>query len=289
MNLQIQKIIIAIDKHLINSNQSSIDANTANAMLDRLGLLKNSKDRPGKPLRDLLRKGLLAHAYQSGGKGSTWIIPKSKLGNEKTDKHTFEITTQKGLFTKPEKTNSRNLSSVQIEKNLLNEMSYRKASVIDAIVPNVPGIYFVRINANGVLPAAFKKHQIERGHNILYIGIATTSLKTRFLNQELRARGHGTFFRSIGAMLGYTPIKGSLITKSNKRNFKFSKESEREIINWINNNLIVHWSECVESLEELESVLVGKHQPLLNIAKNPSAIEILKGLRKRCVDIANSK
>lgn len=289
MSLQIQKIIAAIDKHLSNSNQSSIDANTANVLLDRLGLLKNSKDRPGKPLRDLLRKGLLPHAYQSGGKGSAWIIPKSKLGNQKTENPTPLITRQNKNISKQKKATFVDLSSNQIEKNLLNEKFFKKAATIDEIVPKVPGIYIVRINVNNALPAEFRKQQIERGHNILYIGIATTSLKSRFLNQELRARGHGTFFRSVGAMLGYTPPKGSLISKANKRNYKFSAESEREIISWINKNLIVHWSECEESLEELESVLVSKYRPLLNIAKNPSALEILQTLRRKCVDIANGK
>ena len=289
MSNQIQQIISAIDKLLVNSNQSSIDANTANAMLDRLGLLKNSKDRPGKPLRDLLRKGLLPHAYQSGGKGSTWIIPKSKFRNHKAEKHTIEITSQNKLIPKQRKIIYANHSSAQIEKNLLNEKYSKKASTIDEIVPNVPGIYIVRINSNVTLPDAFRSHQIERGHNILYLGIATTSLKSRFLNQELRARGHGTFFRSIGAMLGYTPIKGSLITKANKRNYKFPVESEQEIISWINKNLIVHWSECEESLEDLETVLIGKYRPLLNIAKNPSALEILQALRRKCVEIANGK
>jgi hypothetical protein len=40
--------------------------------LDRLGLLRDSPSRQGKPLRDLLRAGLIARAYQEGGR--FWYI-----------------------------------------------------------------------------------------------------------------------------------------------------------------------------------------------------------------------
>lgn len=43
----------------------------AAAELDRLGLLRDSQTRKGKPLRDLLRAGLIEHAYQEG---TRWFI-----------------------------------------------------------------------------------------------------------------------------------------------------------------------------------------------------------------------
>ncbi|HYK77006.1 MAG TPA: hypothetical protein VEV16_08510, partial [Daejeonella sp.] len=49
----------------------------ANAILAKAGILRDSEDRPGKPLRDLLRKGQLPHAFQSAGIGSSWTIPHS--------------------------------------------------------------------------------------------------------------------------------------------------------------------------------------------------------------------
>lgn len=68
-------IISAIDKYLERTGQSSIGPVEANEMLAKAGLLRDSKDRPGKPLRDLLRKGQIPHAFQSGGKGTEWTIP----------------------------------------------------------------------------------------------------------------------------------------------------------------------------------------------------------------------
>lgn len=70
-------LIEYLDNHLIQTGQVSIDPVQANAILAKAGLLRDSRDRPGKPLRDLLRKGQFPHAFQSGGKGSGWTIPHS--------------------------------------------------------------------------------------------------------------------------------------------------------------------------------------------------------------------
>lgn len=48
----------------------------ANRLLAKRGLLNDSPHRPGLPLRNLLRAKLLPHAFQVGGKGSEWRIPR---------------------------------------------------------------------------------------------------------------------------------------------------------------------------------------------------------------------
>ncbi len=174
-----------------------------------------------------------------------------------------------------------------LEKALMNEKNFKNASDIDNLVPNVSGLYCIRISDTNKLPKPFNTFLANRQHNIIYIGIATESLNKRFLNQELRANGHGTFFRSIGAVLGYRPPKGSLATKANKRNYKFSQTDEQKIIKWINDNLIVNWVEFTGDFETIETELIIKHRPLINLAKNPSALQLLSDLRKECVQIAN--
>ena len=104
----------------------------------------------------------------------------------------------------------------------MNEKNFKLASEIDSQVPHNSGLYCIRIKNANALPAPFGRILKERNINIIYIGIASKSLNRRMLNQELRAIGHGTFFRSLGAMLGYRPPKGSLNDKANKRNYKFS-------------------------------------------------------------------
>jgi hypothetical protein len=98
-------------------------------------------------------------------------------------------------------------------KVLMNEKNFKSAKDIDNLVPDEPGLYCIRINDPQLLQDPFSSILKERKHTIIYIGIASQSLKKRFLGQELRAKGHGTFFRSIGAVLGFTPEPGSLIDK----------------------------------------------------------------------------
>lgn len=282
-----KEIIEYLDRYLRRTGQSSIDPVEANTILATAGLLRDSKDRPGKPLRDLLRKGQLPHAFQSGGKGSSWIIPISS-------KHTSRAIAIKSDLVKVK--NSTKVFKVlkvstadtsQIEKILMNVENYKSAGSIDNLVPHNSGLYCIRISDINKLPKPFDSFLSDRQHDIIYIGIATGSPNGRFLNQELRANGHGTFFRSIGAVLGYLPPKGSLVNKANKRNYKFYPSDERKIVKWINENLKVSWVEFNGDIEALETDLISKNRPLINLAKNPSALKELSDLRKVCVQVAN--
>ena len=173
-------------------------------------------------------------------------------------------------------------------RGLLTSDSFKPAGSIDHVVPQQPGIYAIRVDDRASLPGDFSQLSTQSGHQLLYIGIASQSLHKRFLGQELRARGHGTFFRSIGAVLGYRPEVGSLIGKKNTRNYKFSSVDEHEIIAWINRSLSVNWIEFpTEALHQAETALITEHRPLLNIAGNPAALTQLSALRAECVRIAN--
>lgn len=281
------EIIKHLDNYLTRTRQPNIDPVEANAILAKAGLLRDSKERPGKPLRDLLRKGKLPHAFQSGGKGSSWTIPHS-------GKRTSTALTKQSLVTKVEQPVKRvkaaqdsTTSNSLLEKMLMNEKNFKSAGSIDTIVPHSPGLYCIRISNVNKLPKPFNTILADRQHNIIYIGIASESLYRRFLSQELKAKGHGTFFRSIGALLGHRPPKGSLVNKANKRNYKFSAFDEQKIIKWINENLKVNWIDFSGDFEILETELIIKYRPLINLAKNPSALQELSDLRKLCVQIAN--
>ena len=287
MSKDIKAIITYLDNYLTRTKQPNIDPVRANEILAKAGLLADSLHRRGKPLRDLLRKGYLPHAYQTGGKGSSWKIPHS---NKKLSK----IVTTKTVAIKVDRPTQKvkdipvsKVQSAQLEKVLMNEKNFKSAASVDKIVTPNPGLYCIRITDHNKLPKPFNTLLKDREHNIIYIGIATESLHKRFLNQELRAKGHGTFFRSIGAALGFKPPKGSLLLKKNKRNYKFSKTDEQKIIKWINDNLVVNWVEFSGDLDTIENDLINKHRPLINLSKNPSVLKELLDLRKKCVQIAN--
>lgn len=172
-------------------------------------------------------------------------------------------------------------------KMLMLEKNFKSAADIDDKVPNTPGLYCIRISDIYQLPEPFSTFLETRKHNILYIGIATTSLSKRFLGQELRAKGHGTFFRGIGAMIGFLPQKDSLKNYINKNNYRYSPKDEQAIIKWINSNLLVNWVEFSGNYDETETLLIRQYLPLLNADKNPAKLPELLALRRECRNIAN--
>lgn len=190
----------------------------------------------------------------------------------------------------PKKATSKAVTSfTSLANKLMDKSNFKSAGKVDSEVPENPGLYCIRIKSPSALPEVFEKELRQREHNIIYIGKASRSLNRRFLNQELRARGHGTFFRSIGCVLGYKPPKGSLVNKKNKNNFKFRPEDEIKIIRWINENLIVNWIEYDREVIAIESGLILRYKPLLNLDGNPYALVRLRTLRSVCKQIANSE
>lgn len=174
--------------------------------------------------------------------GSTVTLTDS--ASTTTPKTTVPMTARPAV-TSPSSGTDQGASAVQspdlIAADLLSHEKFVSAGEIDGRVPGHPGLYAIRVKEQSALPNGFADLSLQRGHDLLYIGVASRSLSTRFLGQELRARGHGTFFRSLGAVLGYRPEPGSLIGKGNTRNYVFNTSDEREIIAWINQNLLVNW------------------------------------------------
>ena len=172
------------------------------------------------------------------------------------------------------------------EKSLLQGDFISVGALSGDMVPDVPGLYCIKLRKGVRLPAKFGK---VRENGVIYIGQASTSLNRRFWKQELNHHGAATFFRSIGAMLGYLPPKGSLAGKST-RNYRFSSEDTEAIRNWIRQSLLVNFV-VVEpsSIDDIEEALIRKYCPLVNIAKNPAASAELSAARDNCVAYAKSK
>ncbi len=173
--------------------------------------------------------------------------------------------------------------SRSVEKDLLDASMFVS---IDRL-PNIrqldsPGLYCIKLRSGATLPRDYMCQL--KPDRYIYIGKASGSLRQRFWKQELNAVGHGTFFRSIGAVLGYTPVAGSL---KSGRNYKFSTVDEEKIKRWLQNNTLVN---CVpvqeEQIKANEDVLILKHRPLLNIQGNPDKLTILEEARKKCLGIA---
>lgn len=173
-----------------------------------------------------------------------------------------------------------------LDKNLINSADYKRAGEIDAIVPEKKGLYCIRLIEGSVLPTEYHRELEKRASRLIYIGKAERkTLRDRMLRQELGGKGHGTFFRSVGAMLGYLPPRGSLRDRGNQNNYKFSKADRDEIVNWINQNLEVSWI-VFEGPFLFEKYLIEDYSPLLNIDYNPNRLEMLVSDRDRCRQFA---
>ena len=172
-----------------------------------------------------------------------------------------------------------------IEEELIKGDFKSVSSLSADTIPNEAGIYCIKLREGSTLTSKFGKIREDR---IIYIGIASKSLRERLYEEELNHKRAATFFRSIGAMLDYLPPKGSLYGKKT-RNYKFSPENTDKIRKWMRQSLLVNFIKVEKSeIGNYESSLIKKYSPFVNISKNPCASEELKIARQRCVDYAKS-
>ena len=271
---KIQQIIECLDSWMKKNHRSELGAVEAAEILDKAGILKDSQTRPGKPLRDILRASQIPYAYQQGSK---WVIPYS-------NKATSAAMTISKAVSVPKIGNYQELA-----KSLLDKRNFKNVSslTIDDI-PNDPGLYAIRIKNPAVLPREFSNELTRRNETLLYVGIASKSLQERLWGQELHHEKAATFFRSIGAVLGFVPPKGSLKGKSNQNNYRFSPSDTTRIIEWIEENLLVNFIESEGDIDTIEESIIKENKPIINIKKNPQPFAPLESLREHCREIARA-
>jgi hypothetical protein len=153
-------------------------------------------------------------------------------------------------------------------------------------VPPSPGMYAIFVDAARSLAEPYAQTLESRETCLLYIGIATKSLSKRLVAQDLNHRSPSSFFRSLGAVLGYRPPEGSLLKKKNHRNFQFSGDDTDKIREWIKSRLFVSWVCGSDGLTKAEVSAINHWCPLLNIMHNPSRLSSLLQLRHDCCAIA---
>ena len=163
-----------LDDYLTKSGRADIDPVEANALLAKAGILKDSKDRPGKPLRDLLRKGQLPHAFQAGGKGSSWTIPHSSKGKSFVSNYSsVKQKTKKETTVKPTTETTTDISQLkkQLEKA---RQKYKPETVKYLLVAEAPPDSLER----------FFYYDNVLQHDYLFLGVAEAlypKLKEQFL------------------------------------------------------------------------------------------------------------
>lgn len=240
----------------------------------------------------LVRTKMRKYGFYVSDFGITNITPQVfenllKTGKIKESTTLFSKPTVRRIMSGPSASvlQANNESSDILLKKLING-DFKKAVVIDSLVPDETGFYCIRLAKDSKLPQRYHHYLEERSHTIIYIGKAENqSLKKRFLGQELRAKGHGTFFRSIGAVLGFLPEKESLLHAKNKNNYKFTPADEQKIISWINKHLEVNWISYQGDFL-IEKEWISQCCPLLNDTYNPKKLNELKEDKGYCRAVA---
>ncbi|MCG2462295.1 hypothetical protein K8352_16155 [Flavobacteriaceae bacterium F89] len=121
--MDIERIINAIDDYLEIKRQKITTPVEINPYLEAKGLLNDSQSRPGLPIRKILRKGQIPHAYQIG---VNWQIPNSKkiLRNPKpvlNSNSNKETKTEKAISTDGHKLTPIGELIVNLIKNKYNK------------------------------------------------------------------------------------------------------------------------------------------------------------------------
>lgn len=174
--MSITAIIKHLDDYLTRSGRQNIDPVEANTILEKAGLLRDSKDRPGKPLRELLRKGHLPHAFQSGGKGTSWTIPHSSKRNAATSNNPTVKLTTKTVAKMQTKQNTETSVDISEFKQQLEKarLKYKPDSVKYLLIAEAPPDSLDR----------FFYYENVHQHDYLFLGVAEAlypELKDRFI------------------------------------------------------------------------------------------------------------
>jgi hypothetical protein len=169
-------IIQFLDDYLTKTGMTSIDPVEANALLAKAGILRDSKDRPGKPLRDLLRKGHLPHAFQAGGKGSSWTIPHSSKGKSSAPNYSsVDQQPKKVPNVKQTRIIDESINISQLKKQLEKARQKYKPEIVK---------YLLIAEAPPDSLERFFYYDTVRLHDYLFLGVAEAiypRLKEQFL------------------------------------------------------------------------------------------------------------
>lgn len=172
------------------------------------------------------------------------------------------------------------------ENSLINGPFVAVSSLNDGSVPNDSGLYCIKLRKGIALPTRYGD---VRDDGIIYIGQAVV-LKERLWDNELNHEGAATFFRGVGAMLGYLPPRGSLIGKKNQNNYRFSPEDTECIRQWMRVSLLVNWIHVEkEELDNVEKQLIKKYCPIFNNKHNPLKNAALEEDRAKCRENAKRR
>lgn len=159
---------------------------------------------------------------------------------------------------------------------------------------NHSGIYQVLIRnrkqfqSTDACPRLYEELCSCKNNRLVYIGKADGKGMLRIrLRQELLGMGRGTFFRSIGAVIGEAPRRAR--TPGEVTNYVFEGTAKERIVEFIQTNLVVTLEPLNENIEMEEQKRIKLYHPPLNLKNNEYQWQYLIEQRERCRNIAGGK
>lgn len=140
-------------------------------------------------------------------------------------------------------------------------------------IPKSPGNYIVTIRDIKALPTLGHKITTQqfRGQEIIYTGISKTSLYNRVWQSHISGHaGRSTLRRTLGYLLGYTPIPRDKNAPNNGR-IRFNANDEESLKEWIKENLVFHFLPN-DIPAVLETELIRSLNPPLNLDENDNPV-----------------
>lgn len=140
-------------------------------------------------------------------------------------------------------------------------------------IPNLPGNYIVTLRKESCLPdieitPTFKKF---RGLNVIYTGLAGTSLRDQDARKHFRGNAGSSILRkSIGSLFGYELVPRDSKYEDNKKT-KYGKENEGLLSEWMTRNFLFFYYPNSD-FQGLEDLLIQKYNPPLNLDKNHNQV-----------------
>ena len=207
--------------------------------------------------------------------GITNNIEKPKVGTKQKEnpKQTEVKTFKKSNLTK---------ALIDFTKN-----RFEPNKDLENVIPDTCGNYIICLKKQSKLPKSEYKVELQTfdGLNVVYTGIAGTSLKKRDYRQHFKGNsGSSTLRKSLGVLFGYKLIPRDKNPESRKT--KFDLKDESELSEWMNLNLIMYFLPNSD-FDNLENQLIDKLNPPLNLSKNKNLINI--DFRKRLSELRNNR
>jgi hypothetical protein len=267
VNASSDKITAHLQSALRRQGRIELAAVEAAVLLDEAGLLRDSPSRPGKPLRDLLRKGLVGGAEQRPPQpNGRWFITRVRAEAAMTPTEESEI--KNANAGGPGSDPGGEMSVAQV----VRQLQAAPVAIPPAIqtrtssIPDRPGFY-AWWSTRGAIPSLDSSpNPCATQFEILYVGISPArssshqGIRSRVIGQHINGNTSSSTFRFALASLLIDELGLAPERRSSK--VVLTKADNERLRHWQYEHLALTWCERIRPWEIEEHVIKAMAPPL---------------------------